>query len=56
MEFVWQVENESVKLKTFLKGKGVSKKLLAKIQFHGGTMLVNDSVQNALHVVTQEIL
>lgn len=52
MEFVWQVENESVKLKTFLKGKGVSKKLLAKIKFHGGTMLVNDSVQNALHVVT----
>jgi 23S rRNA pseudouridine1911/1915/1917 synthase len=52
MEFVWQVEDESVKLKTFLKGKGVSKKLLAKIKFHGGTMLVNDSVQNALHVVT----
>lgn len=51
MEFVWQVEDESVKLKTFLKGKGVSKKLLAKIKFHGGTMLVNDSVQNALHVV-----
>ena len=51
MEFCWQVENESVKLKTFLKGKGVSKKLLAKIKFHGGTMLVNQEVQNALYQV-----
>lgn len=51
MEFVWQVENESVKLKTFLKSKGVSKKLLAKVKFHGGEMTVNDVIQNALFVV-----
>lgn len=51
MEFFWQVEDESVKLKTFLKGKGVSKKLLAKIKFHGGTLLVNEEVQNALFLV-----
>lgn len=51
MEFCWQVAEESVKLKTFLKGKGVSKKLLAKIKFHGGTMLVNGTVQNALYYV-----
>ena len=51
MEFHWQVDTEAVKLKTFLKTKGVSKKLLAKIKFHGGTMLVNGDVQNALYVV-----
>lgn len=51
MEFSWQVEEDSVKLKTFLKNKGVSKKLLAKIKFHGGTLLVNENVQNALFIV-----
>ena len=51
MEFVWQVTEESVKLKTFLKSKGVSKKLLAKIKFHGGEMSVNDQIQNALYMV-----
>lgn len=51
MEFIWQVEKDSVKLKTFLKSKGVSKKLLAKIKFHGGEMTVNDTVQNALYLV-----
>lgn len=51
MEFIWQVDTEATKLKTFLKSKGVSKKLLAKVKFQGGTLLVNEVVQNALFEV-----
>ncbi|MGY3765649.1 RluA family pseudouridine synthase [Vagococcus vulneris] len=41
MEFTWVVKESSSLLKTFLKQQGVSKKLLAKIKFHGGLILVN---------------
>lgn len=51
MKFSWQVDTENLKLKTFLKNKGVSKKLLAKVKFQGGTLLVNESEQNALFEV-----
>lgn len=53
MKFTWQVENGNMKLKTFLKEKGVSKKLLAKVKFQGGKLLVNNTIQNALFEVNQ---
>ncbi|MEG0732651.1 MAG: RluA family pseudouridine synthase [Vagococcus sp.] len=52
MEFTWQVDGQTLKLKTFLKEQGVSKKLLAKIKFQGGKLFVNDVIQNALYEVT----
>ncbi|MDT2834783.1 RluA family pseudouridine synthase [Vagococcus carniphilus] len=52
MKFSWQVDTPEMKLKSFLKEKGVSKKLLAKIKFQGGTLLVNGNVQNALYEVS----
>ncbi|MGO3732207.1 MAG: RluA family pseudouridine synthase [Vagococcus sp.] len=47
MEFSWIVTEEPVMVKTFLKQQGVSKKLLAKVKFQGGTLLVNGRVENA---------
>lgn len=42
-------KNEQQQIKFFLKEQGVSKKLLAKIKFHGGQILVNDEERNVLH-------
>ncbi len=53
MEFSWQVDTLNMKLKTFLKEKGVSKKLLAKIKFQGGSLFVNECIQNTLFEVTK---
>lgn len=49
MEFKWIYEEPTSSLvRTFLKRQGISKKLLAKIKFHGGKILVNDTEQNVL--------
>ena len=49
MEFKWiyQESTESL-VRTFLKRQGISKKLLAKIKFQDGKILVNDTEQNVL--------
>ncbi len=49
MEFSWIYQSESpMMVKHFLKEQGVSRGLLAKVKFQGGTILVNQSEQNAL--------
>lgn len=49
MEFKWTYQEEaSSLLRSFLKRQGISKKLLAKIKFHGGKIFVNDTEQNVL--------
>lgn len=53
MEFTWCVDTESMKLKSFLKEQGVSRKLLAKVKFQGGTLYVNNEVRNALFEVSK---
>ncbi len=46
MEFTWIYEKEQAQqVKYFLKEKGISKGLLAKIKFQGGTIMVNDQVK-----------
>lgn len=53
MEFKWCVDTEAMKLKVFLKEQGVSKKLLAKVKFQGGTLCVNNEIRNALFEVSK---
>ena len=49
MEFEWRYEKEQPQqLKYFLKEIGISKGLLAKIKFQGGTIKVNDKRENVL--------
>lgn len=50
MEFNWKYqEKEPLLLRTFLKKQGISKKLLAKIKFQGGTIYVNQQIENVLY-------
>ncbi|EOL43696.1 RluA family pseudouridine synthase [Enterococcus caccae] len=50
MEFSWTVEKkEAQQVKAFLKERGISKGLLAKIKFQGGKIEVNQSVENVLY-------
>lgn len=43
MKIEWTVEkDEPATLKTFLKEKGISRRMLAKVKFHGGNLSVND--------------
>lgn len=54
MEFTWIYEKEQAQqVKYFLKEKGISKGLLAKVKFQGGTIMVNDQVENVLFSLTQ---
>lgn len=46
MRFTWVVKDKSSSLKAFLNSQGVSRRLLAKIKFQGGTLLVNKQVKN----------
>lgn len=46
MRFSWTVDEETTTLKRFLNNQGVSRRLLAKIKFQGGTLLVNKQVRN----------
>lgn len=46
MRFSWTVDEDKITLKRFLNSQGVSRRLLAKIKFQGGTLLVNKQVRN----------
>lgn len=49
MEFVWIYEKDHPQqVKYFLKEKGISKGLLAKIKFQGGEIKVNGKIENVL--------
>lgn len=48
MRFAFQATQDGVLLKTLLKQQGISKKLLAKIKFDGGQLLVNGIRENAI--------
>ncbi|MDN5403708.1 MAG: RluA family pseudouridine synthase [Lactococcus sp.] len=48
MRFTFQATQDGVLLKTLLKQQGISKKLLAKIKFDGGQLLVNGIRENAI--------
>ena len=45
------VADEHVKVKTFLKKHEISKSLLAKIKFSGGSIQVNGKKQNAIYLL-----
>ncbi len=50
MQFSWSYDLEdSQPIKTYLRTKGVSRGLLAKIKFQGGTIMVNQQVENVLY-------
>lgn len=51
MRFTWYVSEPNLTLKTFVKQCGVSKKLLAKIKFQGGQLLVNQVEQTVRYVL-----
>ncbi|MDR0299614.1 MAG: RluA family pseudouridine synthase [Streptococcaceae bacterium] len=48
MEFTYIADTENQKVKYFLKRYHVSKKLLAKVKFDGGEILVNGKEENAI--------
>lgn len=49
MIYEWIYENEKeMLLRTFLRNQGLSKRLLAKVKFHGGKITVNNEEQNVL--------
>lgn len=48
MRFTFKATQDGVLLKTLLKQQGISKKLLAKIKFDGGQLLVNGIKENAI--------
>lgn len=45
------IADEKIAVKTFLKRHDISKKLLAKIKFHGGNIWVNGKEQNAVYLL-----
>lgn len=50
MKFSWIYESsEKQQVKTFLRTKGISRGLLAKIKFQGGKIEVNQQIENAVH-------
>lgn len=54
MQFAWTYEATTTQqVKAFLKTKGVSKGLLAKIKFQGGLIEVNQQVENVLYQLHQ---
>ncbi|UJF15152.1 RluA family pseudouridine synthase [Jeotgalibaca sp. MA1X17-3] len=49
MIYEWKYEGEQQRLlKNFLREQGISKKLLAKIKYHGGTIWLNGEERNVL--------
>ncbi|KKJ72935.1 pseudouridine synthase, partial [Enterococcus faecium MRSN 4777] len=55
MQFTWDYEKDhSQQVKYFLKEKGISKGLLAKIKFQGGQIKVNDQVENVLFSLAKD--
>ncbi len=53
MRFTWIVDVENTTLKKFLNKQGVSRRLLAKIKYQGGTLLVNKQVRNSTFEVKE---
>ncbi|MGM9904080.1 ribosomal large subunit pseudouridine synthase [Enterococcus sp. 10A9_DIV0425] len=54
MEFTWVYEKKHPQqIKYFLKEQGISKGLLAKIKFQGGTIMVNDRIENVLFSLSE---
>ncbi|CAM2932078.1 RluA family pseudouridine synthase [Dellaglioa algida] len=54
MKIDWQYTGTSPqKVKTFLKGEGVSRRLLATLKYRGGRLLVNDNEQWAIDFIQQ---
>lgn len=51
MVFEWQAE-EALLTRTFLKHRGISRRLLSRIKFHGGKILVNGQEENVRHQLT----
>lgn len=52
MKFEWRVvDTQTQILKSFLKQKGISKRLLAKIKFHGGKLYVNHEEKTVRHTL-----
>lgn len=52
MKFTYDYHQEtSQRLREFLKGRGFSKGLLAKVKFQGGTITVNEEVENVLYLL-----
>lgn len=55
MKFEWRVHDTQTHiLKSFLKQKGISKRLLAKIKFHGGKLYVNGIERTVRHVLQEQ--
>ncbi|MGX6978091.1 RluA family pseudouridine synthase [Vagococcus elongatus] len=55
MEFTWKYSaGEPTLLRTFLRDKGISRGLLAKIKFQGGLLRVNGKVENVLYTLTAD--
>ncbi|GAB2024726.1 RluA family pseudouridine synthase [Lactovum odontotermitis] len=52
MKFSYTADVDAQKVKNFLKRQGVSKKLLAKVKFAGGEILVNSREENAIFRLT----
>ena len=49
MIYEWHYDDEqSILLRTFLRNQGISKRLLAKIKFHGGEIRLNNKTENVL--------
>lgn len=53
MRFEFTASQDGLLLKTLLKQQGISKKLLAKIKFDGGQLLVNGVEKNAIFKLSQ---
>lgn len=56
MRFEFTASQDGLLLKTLLKQHGISKKLLAKIKFDGGRLLVNGIERNAIFKLSQNDL
>lgn len=48
MEFEWQAQ-EALLTRTFLKRQGISRRMLSRIKFHGGQILINGREENVRH-------
>lgn len=55
MIFSWTYnQDKPQQVKYFLKEQGVSRGLLAKVKFQGGTIMVNDQIENVLYYLNQD--
>lgn len=53
LKFIWQYQQDTdVSIKEYVKHLGISRKLLSKIKFQGGSIRVNGKVENVLYQLT----